>query len=150
MKHLVFYSTILLISCICLGQTFRRQVETMEKYISVTDKRGEGKATLDTTTLGHTLDEVYIVRTRQFNSAGSSPDRTSSYFIHFYKPYMHKLTCYSMIHTDTTDYDKASYRWLNDSVVYVHMFNSMNPETKTAYKLTYSSTACCSAGLLFN
>jgi|GEM_PF-2121340 len=152
MRNLIIVLVLLTTAIIvCLGQAFNRQVNDIEKYISIADKRSTDIVKIDTSTIGHMLGDVYVERTKLLRSNFETTNDTnaSTYFIHFYKLYLNRTTCYSTIHNDSESFDKASYKWLNDTVVAVRLFNSMSG-ADTKYKLTYSSKSCCSAGMLFN
>ena len=150
MKRLICLLLICAFTCKAEAQ-FQRQIENMEKYISINDRRALGYWLRDTSTVGRSIGDVSVDRMVPFRpeQKDSPPDSTSSYPIHFYKMYGNALTCYSMMHDGKENFDKASYRWLNDTVVKVTLYEKFTGE-KTTYKLTYDKTKCCSAGLLFN
>jgi len=139
-------------ACLSIAQSFNRQISEIETFISVNDKRSLGYWYLDTSTVGHLSGDVSVTRTTPRESEqnkGKLDSSTSAYQIHFYRMYQDTLRSYTMIHVGVDDFDKASYKWINDTIVRVTLMNSMNGEN-ASYKLTQVKGNCCSAGLLFN
>ena len=107
-----------------------------DKMIAVNDirKAGVTKHDHDTATSGRFAREVLVnrslsVKPEYFQEKGKK-DTIDTYQIHFFKMYENKLMNYDFSYSDDVSFDKASYRWLNDTVVSITLINSETRENR--------------------
>jgi len=103
-----------------------------EKTIAIKDMRNATTPPVDTATMGYKPGDSYINRVSKLNS----------YWVHFIKPFEGKLKNYQTAIETKKDYDKATYKWLNDSIVSLTFINSVT-QNKKSLKLKTSHGWCC-------
>lgn len=100
-----------------------------ERTILITDIRDRGGDDFDTTTLNYSPGEVKINRvlnkvTKYYTDGKPVLGR---YAIHFYKLYEGRLVNYPYDFVTDENYENASYKWLNDTVISITF---IKPEPK--------------------
>ncbi len=140
--------TILIFVCNVQSQT-----NEQTKSILVNDFHNLGVYYDDTSTVNHKLGEVKIDKSLPFRKKSSSlkkdlhtNDTTNSYQIHFFKMYENKLRNYEVSYIGNDEFDKAIYKWLNDTTVNVILINS-NTNKRKSFKLGQTFCKGCSASL---
>src|SRR6185295_4231595 len=101
-----------------------------EKIIKVKDLRKEGihPHHLDTVTDGYLVNDVAVERVLVNPSYEDKDSIQEIYNVHFFKMYKGSLMNYMMgimNRDEKDDYDKASYKWANDSVLSIMLINSI-------------------------
>jgi len=123
--------------------------QTNENVVFVSDIRKQGIAQYDTSILGRKSNDVFIERTFVSNARHKHlrNDSAESYRIHFYKEFDNKLRNY-FINFDSEDaFDKASYKWLNDTIVSITLINSVTDQRKN-FRMFQRLCENCTAGLM--
>ncbi|HKR04222.1 MAG TPA: hypothetical protein VJY62_06250 [Bacteroidia bacterium] len=68
-------------------------------------------------------------------------DTNELYQIHFFKMYEGKLKNYQMGYSNVGEFDKASYKWVTDSIVAVTLINSITNERRSLKLAQHGDTA---------
>ena len=93
-----------------------------------------GLEPVDTSLASHHVKEVIVLRTKHYGFVIN--DTIPVYQMYFYKMYENKLRRYDMADNINRDYDKASYRWEGDAIVYITLFNSKTSKKGKTWKLS--------------
>jgi len=131
-----YFSSSLLVAAMLFTNVGCNQ-SASDKTISINDLRKEGVLIKDTSTSGHKVGEVTVQRhfglvaMEDFFNENGKKDTVDMYTIHFFKVYQNNLRNYPMQLPANDDYDKASYKWLNDTTVFVTMMNSTTKQKGT-------------------
>ena len=130
-------------------QTALSQFNEREKVISVNDIRRLGVSHYDTSTTGHILGEITVDRSLSLKHkySDAKKDTNDVYQVHFFKMYENKLRNYQVSYHGDEEFDKASYKWLNDTIVSVTLINSTTNKSRNL-KLVQTFCKGCSAGLM--
>lgn len=124
MKNYILLTALILATKISIAQV-------NVKTIPVNDIRKAGISKYDTSTAGYKEGDVKVELT--YRGQGKINDSTEEYLVHFYKKYNNNLMSYMGSVTKHTDFDKASYLWLNDTTVAINLINSTTKNIKTIF-----------------
>jgi hypothetical protein len=129
-RQLAFIPALLLFIVV----NIKAQTSSNENIIPIKDLRSEGLEKRDTSTAGHKLNDVAIIRTRFIES--SHKDTLDKYEVYLYKLLDGRLWKYQMGYSTVGEFDKASYNWQTDSVVKITLINSASPMTNKTLSLS--------------
>jgi len=149
MKKL-FLLLALTVATICaFVMSAQSQNKEQEKTISINDIRHLGISGYDSSTTDRVVGEVSVNRTLTLKPKWSEAkkDTMDTYDVHFFKMFENKLRNYSLMYSEDGDFDKASYKWLNDTIVSVTLLNSSTKQNRTL-KLVQTFKKGSSAGLM--
>ena len=108
------------------------QTAGQEKTISINDIRKSGVSHHDTSTASHNLSEVKVDKSLSVNPKylNAEKDTSDAYHIHFFKMFEGKLKNYQITFVSDDNFNKATYSWVNDTIVSVTLINSTTNKSK--------------------
>ena len=111
----------------------KAQMNSKENTIEINDIRQWGIMNYDTTTVGNKPYEVTVVR--GFKTENLGTDTVAYYEMFFFKDYHNKLCRYRMGWKTDENFNKAIYRWMSDTTVYITLINTKTSARSRVFKL---------------